>query len=121
MNSSVMAPAQQDQILELGRPAIGPVPDVMRVALTRGAPGEAAAPVAGGQRPADGRWDGSRPAPHVEHGSARVVPHDHFRRVARQAARRFRGNALAAGILEGGLARIAIPSQRLLLHMEDHV
>ena len=99
-----MPPAEQNQVAERRRPALRPVLDVVPIASRRPAPGEAAVPVAGRQRPAQGGRDGARAAADVQDLTGRSVPHRHGRGVAGQPAGRFRGDVDAARFIEGRLA-----------------
>ncbi len=74
MLHSVMAPAQQLEILQRCRTTVEPVLDVMGIAPPSRpiAAGDDAPAVSHHERPADGRWDGSSPAPHVQ-GLRRTV------------------------------------------------
>ena len=58
----VVPPAQQHEVRERRLPAVGPVPDVVRIAAPGRAAREAALPVARGQRAAQRGRDGPRPA-----------------------------------------------------------
>src|SRR5438034_5176958 len=99
----MVAPTEQRQVRERGRPAVGPVANVMALAEREAAAREAAtfvavvehAPERGRNRPGTGA-DLFDPA-------IRSVPHHHPARVARQAPRRFRGNVRA--VLEDRLPR----------------
>ena len=53
VHRTVMAPAQQHQIVERRRAAVGPVPQVVGIAAAVVAPGELALAVTGNQRPAE--------------------------------------------------------------------
>jgi hypothetical protein len=66
---AMMPPAQQREIVEAGRSAISPVPNVMAVAAAGGAAGKPAVSVARQQRAPDGGRDRPGLSPHVEHGA----------------------------------------------------
>jgi hypothetical protein len=69
MNQPVVMSAQEDQVLQAGRAAIGPVNDVVRVGHHRrsGAVGEPAVLVASDECPPDGGRDEAAHPPDVEH------------------------------------------------------
>jgi hypothetical protein len=69
------------------------------VTVPRYAPGTLAVAIASRQRPADRRWNRSPLPADIEHGVVWRMPHHHRRRIAGDAARRFRGNARAVHIL----------------------
>jgi hypothetical protein len=106
----VVSPAQKGEVGERGGAALRPVFDVMALAEREPAPREATALVAMVERTP--QCGGNRPGPRPDlHGAAvLVVPHHHPARVARQAPRRFRGNARP--VLEDGLAGLIRIRQR---------
>src|SRR5438105_10371598 len=97
----MMPAAEQREVRERGRPAVGPVAEVMPLGEAPMAPREAAAlipmlegaPQGGGNRPG--------PGPDLHQAALAVVAHDHPAGIAREALGRFRGNACAP--LEDGL------------------
>ena len=90
VHRSVMPSTQQDEIVEPGCAAIGPVPHVMRIAVAGLAPGNAAAPAACGQRRSDSGRNGAGLAADVEDGASLVMLHDDGARVTRHPSRRLR-------------------------------
>jgi hypothetical protein len=74
----------------------------MALAELDAAAGEATATVAVVKCPAERGRDRARPGSDLDSPPVRIVPHDYAARVARQAARRFRGNVRA--VVEDGLA-----------------
>lgn len=76
-------------------PPLGPVPDVMPLAERQSAPRKATAPVPMMKRASNSRRNRAGPGADLNHSPVRLVTHDHPGRVARQAARRFRGNVSA--------------------------
>ena len=88
----MVAPAQQYQVVERRRPAVHPVIDVMGVAAPGRTARELAPCVTRAQCTADRGGNGAGLAPDVEDVSVRVVVHRHDAGIARQPARRFRGN-----------------------------
>src|SRR5437016_3368046 len=97
-----MVPAtEQGQIRERGGPAVGPVANVMALPEADSAARETTAAVSVMQR-APERWrNRAGPGRHLDDSTVDTVLHHHAARVARQALRRFRGNARA--VLEEGL------------------
>jgi hypothetical protein len=69
------------------------------------------------QRAPQRRRNRPRPNADFQHASVGVVPHDHAAGVARQALRRFRGNAHA--VLEDGLAGLIRIGQHLGVDVHD--
>ena len=117
MNSPVVAPAQEQKILEPRRATVGPVPHVMRIAAGDAAARKAASVVPGRQRAPDGWRDGAGPAANIEHRPVAGMAHDHGGGIARDTSRRFSGNADA--VLQGGLAGFGSDCQRLGVDMDD--
>src|ERR687889_2148080 len=72
----VVVIAEQHQIVQGGRSAVGPVPDVMGVGPPRwsSAAGERAASVAGDQGPAQPDWDGAGGSADVQRLGVRAQP-----------------------------------------------
>ena len=104
MHGPVMAPAQQHQVRQRCLPAVRPVAHVVRIAPGCPAAGEAAVPVAGGQRAPQGRRDGARAAAHAENLAGRTVPHRDLRGVAGQPPGRLGTDVDAARLVERRLA-----------------
>ena len=96
----VMPPAKLHQVVEPGRAAVRPVPDVVRIAPPGRAAREAATPIPRRERTAQRRRDRARLPADAEHLSGGAVGHDDPSGVARQPARRFRGDAQPAGVLQ---------------------
>ena len=117
VNGAVVLATEQQQVIQPGSTSFRPVADVMRVAVSGAAPGEAAPTVAGRQRPAQSRRHRARLPPNVdastvlgvdtelvewvEHLAISTVTQDDLGGVARQPSRRFRGNVRT--ILQRGL------------------
>ena len=80
---------------------------------------EAAAAVAMMQRPPQRRRNRPRPGSHLHDTAVLIVAHHHAARVARQAPRRFRGNAHAP--LEDRLARLIRVRQCRRVHVHHHL
>ena len=89
VDGAVMAPAEHHEVRKRGRPALGPVMDVMALAERQAAAREPAAAVAVVQRAPERRGNGPRPGADFHDPAVRVVPHHHSARVAGQAAGRF--------------------------------
>src|SRR5258705_4917668 len=98
----MMAAAEQCEIRERRRAAVGPVPDVMGLAEVTVTAREATAAVTVKQRSPQGGRDRSRLGSNLDDAPVRIVLHEHPTRVARQALGRFRGNSRA--IFDDGLA-----------------
>jgi hypothetical protein len=77
--------------------------DVVTLAEPNAAAWESTAAVAVMERASQRRWNGTRSRADFDRPAFRIVSHDHARRVARQALRRFCRNARAA--FEDRLAR----------------
>ena len=86
-----MPPAELHQVVESGRPAVRPVPDMVRIAPP---------PVPRGERAAQRRRDRARLPAAAEHLSGGAVGHDDPSGLARQPACRFRGDAQPAGVFQ---------------------
>ena len=87
VHEPVMPPAQQHRVGQTRLPAVGPVPDMMRLGEPAPAARVPAAPVPLLQRPAEVRRDGPRLPPHADHLTP-PVQHRDQRRIARHAPRR---------------------------------
>ena len=83
----------EHQVIEGGGAAVGPMRNVVGIAAARRAARETAACIARGERAADRRGNRPGPATDVQHRSVGTFPHHYDAGVARQAPRRFRGNA----------------------------
>jgi len=101
VHRAVVAAAEQRQIRERGRASAGPVPQMMALAERYPAARETAAPVAVLECPPQGRWNGPVPGAHLHQTARLVMAHPHAAGVAREALRRFRGNAHS--VFEDGL------------------
>src|SRR5512132_2978484 len=97
-----MSLAQQREIRQRGGAPLGPVTDVMPLAERQPAPWEATALVTMVERASQCRRNRPGPSSDLHGATVFVVPHHHAARIARQAPRRFRGNARP--VLEHGLA-----------------
>ena len=97
-----MPATEQGEIRKRGGSAIGPVTDVMTLAEANPAAREATGAVAMVERAPCRGWDRARTRCDLDRVSLAIVSHHHPARVARDALRRFRGNARA--IFEEGLA-----------------
>src|SRR5881296_2330386 len=102
VNGAVMRATEQGEIRERGGASIGPVTDVMALAEANPAAREAAAAVAMVERAPYRRWNRARTRADFDDTAVRVVSHHHPACVARDAPRRFCGNARA--VFEEGLA-----------------
>jgi hypothetical protein len=91
--------------------------EVMALPERQPAARKAAALVAVLERAPQCRWNRARPGPDLHGAPLLVVPHHHPARVARQALRRFRGNACP--VLEHGLAGLIRIGERRGVDM-DH-
>jgi hypothetical protein len=101
---AAMVPAtEHGEIRQRRRAALGPMPNVMALTEPDPAPWKATASVPMVQRPTDGRWDCTGPRPDLHDIAVPIAAHHNAARVARQALRRFRGNARAP--FEDRLAR----------------
>jgi hypothetical protein len=89
---------------------MGPVVEVMPLAVVDAAARETATPVAMMKGASQSRWDRPRPGANLHEVSVAIVLHHHSAGVACQPPRRFRGNVRA--LLEHGLARLIRISER---------
>ena len=80
---------------------------------------EAAAPVPMEERPPQGGRNGAGPGPDLDHAARLVMAHHHPARVARQAPRRFRGNARA--VLEDALTGLLGVGQHGGVDVDHHL
>ena len=119
MDCAMVPATEQGQVRERRWTSVRPVANVMPLADTHSAPREAAAAVAMVQRSPHRRGNRARPRPNVHHPALLVMLHHHAARVARQAARRFRGNVRP--ILEDGLAGLIRIGQGLRVDVNDHL
>jgi hypothetical protein len=119
VNRAVMAPAQQDEIRQRRRPALGPVLHVVGLATAHLATREATGPIAVTQSPPERRRDGARPGPDLHHPTGLVVPHHYPARIAREAPRRSRGNV--ADLVQLGLAGCLRIREHRRVDMDDHL
>ena len=115
----MVSPAEQHEVVEPCRSAVGPVPDVVRVGETVGAAWEAASGVAVIQGPSNGGRHGARAAADVEDAARGIVCHDDATGIAGEAARRSRGNADAAG--EHRLAGVGVLAEGLGVNVDHHL
>jgi hypothetical protein len=93
--------------------------EVMALSEAAMAPREAAVLVPMVEGTAEGRRNRPGPRPDLDHAAVSVVSHHHAAGVARQALRRFRGNAGAP--LEEGLAGLVRICQDLGVDMYHHL
>jgi hypothetical protein len=114
----MMAATDENAIVESRGTAIGPVPDMVDVAVAESAAGKAAAAVPLLERSPNRRRHGPSPPAHIEYGSVRVVRHDHAARIAGQAPGRFRGNSR---IGQHRLSRVGCFAERDSVHVHDHL
>ena len=105
-----MPPAKLHQVVEPGRAAVRPVPDVMRIAPPGRAAREAAAPIPRHERAAQRRRDRARLPADVQHLPVGAVGHDDPSGVTRQPLRRFRGDTQPAGVFQDGLTTVRVAS-----------
>ena len=119
VNGSVVTPTQQDEVGERGGPTLGPVPDVVSLAERQITAREAAAVIAEGEcAPKRCRNRASSRADLHDHAVG-IVAHLHAAGVAREALRRFRGNARTP--FHDGLAgRVGI-GQHVSIDVNDHL
>ena len=110
MHGPVMPPAKLHQVVEPGRAAVRPVPDVMRIAPPGRATWEAATPIPRGERTAERRRDRARLPTDVQHLPGHAVGHDDPPGVTRQPLRRFRGDAQPTGVLQHRLTMRGVSS-----------
>ncbi len=89
VNCAMVPATEQRQVRERGRPAVGPVADVMTLTERTAAAREAATPVAVMEHAPERRRNGPGPGADLHDAAIRSVPHHHPARVARQALRRF--------------------------------
>jgi hypothetical protein len=86
----MMTTAEQGEVGQPRLAAICPVMKMVGVTVARRAAWKLAMAIASRERPAD-RWRDGAPLPsHIEHRAVWRMPHHHRRRVAGDAARRFR-------------------------------
>ena len=103
MDRPMVPAAEQHEVVEPGRTAVGPVPDVVGVAAPRIAAGEPALAVPRQQRPPERRRDGPGLPPHIEDRAVRGVSHHDRPGIARHAAGGFRRHAEPLCVLERGV------------------
>ncbi len=103
MDHPMVPAAEQHEVVEPGRPAVGPVPDMVNVAAPRVAAGEPALTVPRLQRPPQRRRDGPGLPPHIEDRAVRVVLHHDRPGIARHAAGGLGRHAEPVGVLERGV------------------
>ena len=97
VNGAVVPATEQGEIREGGGAPLGPVTDVMALAEAEPAAREAAAAVSVMERPPKRRRDRPGPGSDFHNAAVPAVLHHHPARIARQAPRRFRGNAREIG------------------------
>jgi len=115
-----MVPAtEQGQIRERGGPALGPVANVMALPEADSAAREATAAVSVMERPPERRRNRASPGGDLHDSTVETVLHHHPARVARQALRRFCGNAPA--VLEDGLAGLIGVGEHRGVDVDDHL
>ena len=113
VHQGVVKPAQQDQVVHVRMPAVGPVADVVRVHVTVvEAARKAAALVTELQCAARGRRNAARTAADIERGVARQRAHRHDGRIAGESSRRLRRER--AAVLDVAALGAAVVGQRLL-------
>ena len=83
------------------------------------AAGEAASTVAVLEGTPQSRGNRARPGGDLQPAALGVVAHDHPARVAREALRRFRGNANS--VVQDGLAGVLGVGQHRGIHVNDHL
>ena len=119
VNGPAVTSTEQQEVVESRRTAGGPVAHVVRIAMAGIAAGEPAPAVPSRQRAPDGGRDGAGLAPDVEHGAVRAVAHDDSGSIARDAARRLRGNVDAVFVFQCGLSLPAVIPQDTLIDVDD--
>ena len=97
VDGAMMTPAEQYEVGECGRAAIGPVDDVVRVAAALLTARKAAPAVAMLERTPDRRRHCTTSATDVYRAPLLIVRHDDKAGITREPTGRFRGNARAAG------------------------
>ena len=115
----MVAPTEQRQVRERGRPAVGPVANVMALAEREAAAREAATFVAVVEHAPERGRNGPGTGADLFDPAIRSVPHHHPARVARQAPRRFRGNVCA--VLEERLPRLIGIGEGRGIDVDDHL
>ena len=95
VNGSMMPMTEQREIGQRRRSAVRPMAQMMPLREAMVAAGEAAPAVPILERTPERGRKRPCPRPYFLHAPIRAMPHDHAGGVARQAARRFRGNARA--------------------------
>ena len=119
VNGAMMPTTEQGQIRERGGPALGPVTDVMALAESHSAAREATAAVSVMERPPERRRNRAGSGRNLHDSTVETVLHHHAARVARQALRRFRGNAHA--VLEDGLAGLIGVREHRGIDVDHHL
>ena len=119
VHRAVMPATEQREVRERGGPAVRPVAEVMPLGEADAAAREAAAPVPMEERPPQGGRNGAGPGPDLDHAALLVMAHHHPARVARQAPRRFRGNARA--VLEDALTGLLRIGQHGGIDVDHHL
>ena len=119
VDGAVMPAAEECEVRERCRTAVGPVAEMVPLSEADAAAGEAAAAVPMVERPPQGRGNRPGPGPDLDQAAILVMAHNHLAGVARQAPGRFRGNARA--VLEDGLARLLRLGQRRGVDVDHHL
>src|SRR5206468_2622764 len=119
VNGAVMPATEQGEIRKRGGSAIGPVTDVMTLAEANPAAREATGAVAMVERAPYRRWNRARTRADFDSAAVPAVLHHHQARVARDAPRRFRGNARA--VFEEGLAGLIGVGKDRRIDVDDNL
>jgi hypothetical protein len=119
VDRAVVPAAEQGEVGERGGAALGPVAHVMPLAERQAAAREATPSVPVLERAPQRRWNCPRPGSDFHEAPGFVMSHHHPARIARQALRRFRGNARP--VLEHGLAWLIRVGQHLGIDVDHHL
>ena len=113
----VMRGAEQNEVLLTRRASVDPMLHVVDVGEAGAASGKAAPTIASLERSPEPSGHSPRAAPDVADIAVAPVRHRLDRRVAREAPRRFRGNA--GPVFELGAARVFVHPEGRRIHVED--
>ena len=109
VHRAVVEPTAENQVLQPGLPAVGPVHDVVGVAAAGVAAGELAlAAIAVQQGAAQGGRDRPRPATDVKHLAVGAVAQRHEGGIAGKAARSLPAQVQTAGLLDDRLTGVQV-------------
>jgi len=92
VHRSVVPAAEEREVRERRRPSLGPVAEMMPLAIAHAAAREPAAAVPMVERPPQGGGNRPGPGPDLDHAALLIMAHHHPAGIARQAPGRLRGS-----------------------------